>query len=150
MFHTSQRGHSQCTGSSVLFFFQAEDGIRDTSVTGVQTCALPISLVESFRRLHRIGGFSLDRRVGFDETFDLCFQIIGADGGKREKEQQRDWETTHLNYRVKRVAFFAAWRSSASSMRRSISLGIGRPLCSHILGYMLIEVKPGMVLISLM
>src|SRR5437764_4317301 len=24
-------------------FFQAEDGIRDTSVTGVQTCALPIS-----------------------------------------------------------------------------------------------------------
>src|SRR5437762_9461441 len=28
-----------------FFFFQAEDGIRDTSVTGVQTCALPISLV---------------------------------------------------------------------------------------------------------
>src|SRR5260370_19966678 len=29
---------------SFLFFFQAEDGIRDSSVTGVQTCALPISL----------------------------------------------------------------------------------------------------------
>src|SRR5437763_9759864 len=29
--------------SFVFFFFQAEDGIRDTSVTGVQTCALPIS-----------------------------------------------------------------------------------------------------------
>src|SRR5262249_58871257 len=29
--------------SSVCFFFQAEDGIRDWSVTGVQTCALPIS-----------------------------------------------------------------------------------------------------------
>src|SRR5690606_10722741 len=27
-----------------LFFFQAEDGIRDFHVTGVQTCALPISL----------------------------------------------------------------------------------------------------------
>src|SRR5256885_10974685 len=26
----------------VLFFFQAEDGIRDYKVTGVQTCALPI------------------------------------------------------------------------------------------------------------
>ena len=26
----------------MFFFFQAEDGIRDTSVTGVQTCALPI------------------------------------------------------------------------------------------------------------
>src|SRR5262249_639603 len=28
--------------SRVFFFFQAEDGIRDWSVTGVQTCALPI------------------------------------------------------------------------------------------------------------
>src|SRR5437773_9590423 len=28
---------------SFLFFFQAEDGIRDRDVTGVQTCALPIS-----------------------------------------------------------------------------------------------------------
>src|SRR5260370_10963541 len=27
----------------LFFFFQAEDGIRDSSVTGVQTCALPIS-----------------------------------------------------------------------------------------------------------
>src|SRR5256885_4907854 len=27
-----------------LFFFQAEDGIRDYKVTGVQTCALPISV----------------------------------------------------------------------------------------------------------
>src|SRR3712207_9310773 len=27
----------------VFFFFQAEDGIRDIGVTGVQTCALPIS-----------------------------------------------------------------------------------------------------------
>src|SRR5438105_7610145 len=28
---------------SIFFFFQAEDGIRDPLVTGVQTCALPIS-----------------------------------------------------------------------------------------------------------
>src|SRR5689334_23979558 len=32
-----------CTRLS-LFFFQAEDGIRDGTVTGVQTCALPISI----------------------------------------------------------------------------------------------------------
>src|SRR5437762_7025088 len=31
----------------LFFFFQAEDGIRDTSVTGVQTCALPISAVRA-------------------------------------------------------------------------------------------------------
>src|SRR5437016_6528789 len=30
----------------MFFFFQAEDGIRDWSVTGVQTCALPISLTK--------------------------------------------------------------------------------------------------------
>src|SRR2546425_5292558 len=30
--------------SLFFFFFQAEDGIRDKLVTGVQTCALPISL----------------------------------------------------------------------------------------------------------
>src|SRR5437879_8158702 len=33
-----------------FFFLQAEDGIRDTSVTGVQTCALPIS-IDSHKRL---------------------------------------------------------------------------------------------------
>src|SRR5256885_3291428 len=30
------------TAQSLFFFFQAEDGIRDYKVTGVQTCALPI------------------------------------------------------------------------------------------------------------
>src|SRR6266542_6065764 len=30
----------------VIFFFQAEDGIRDATVTGVQTCALPIFVSE--------------------------------------------------------------------------------------------------------
>src|SRR3989449_9274697 len=30
---------------AAVFFFQAEDGIRDVAVTGVQTCALPISVL---------------------------------------------------------------------------------------------------------
>src|SRR3712207_8258174 len=34
----------RCELLSYFFFFQAEDGIRDIGVTGVQTCALPISL----------------------------------------------------------------------------------------------------------
>src|SRR5437762_1666114 len=35
--------NTTCDGTFAChFFFQAEDGIRDTSVTGVQTCALPI------------------------------------------------------------------------------------------------------------
>src|SRR2546430_2153236 len=35
------RHRREIAGSS-FFFFQAEDGIRDLTVTGVQTCALPI------------------------------------------------------------------------------------------------------------
>src|SRR3990167_3980471 len=33
---------------SCSFFFQAEDGIRDLTVTGVQTCALPISNIKQW------------------------------------------------------------------------------------------------------
>src|SRR2546429_1522302 len=43
----SEPSHS----SDVVFFFQAEDGIRDVAVTGVQTCALPIC--GRRRRAHR-------------------------------------------------------------------------------------------------
>src|SRR5437868_15453867 len=34
----------------LFFFFQAEDGIRDRNVTGVQTCALPICLADQHER----------------------------------------------------------------------------------------------------
>src|SRR3989475_3956921 len=44
-FFSSRRRHTRfdCDWSSTIFFFQAKDGIRDLTVTGVQTCALPIS-----------------------------------------------------------------------------------------------------------
>src|SRR2546429_7262561 len=38
-----RRSDIRYSSSVVFFFFQAEDGIRDVAVTGVQTCALPIS-----------------------------------------------------------------------------------------------------------
>ena len=38
-------GEKKGSGKERVFFFQAEDGIRDYKVTGVQTCALPISFV---------------------------------------------------------------------------------------------------------
>src|SRR5438093_5394683 len=45
----SRRGRGRvATGDTrivTFFFFQAEDGIRDWSVTGVQMCALPISTI---------------------------------------------------------------------------------------------------------
>src|SRR6266481_3133370 len=36
----------------LVFFFQAEDGIRDGTVTGVQTCALPIYFLATARLVH--------------------------------------------------------------------------------------------------
>src|SRR5207237_333111 len=38
-----RHANARCSSVTRTFFFQAEDGIRDSSVTGVQTCALPIS-----------------------------------------------------------------------------------------------------------
>src|SRR5699024_12067450 len=38
---------SRSQTTAPVFFFQAVDGIRDRSVTGVQTCALPISAAQS-------------------------------------------------------------------------------------------------------
>src|SRR6266850_7015003 len=39
----------------MFFFFQAEDGIRDYKVTGVQTCALPISRARALQQAHQDG-----------------------------------------------------------------------------------------------
>src|SRR5947209_19344859 len=53
-----------------FFFFQAEDGIRDIGVTGVQTCALPISnffphvCVRVKASASRTNHFSLSQMIG--------------------------------------------------------------------------------------
>src|SRR5699024_12801982 len=49
------------TPTRACFFFQAEDGIRDRNVTGVQTCALPIFSINKFyaRELRIISKHSL-------------------------------------------------------------------------------------------
>src|SRR5205085_8812972 len=45
------------------FLFQAEDGIRALTVTGVQTCALPISRVRRKTSLTRPPAFAISRRT---------------------------------------------------------------------------------------
>src|SRR5256886_6698145 len=61
------------------FFFQAEDGIRDLTVTGVQTCALPIS--SGTMNNLTIGG--LDPRTG--EPFAYYETIAGGMGARPSK-----------------------------------------------------------------
>src|SRR2546422_4219311 len=48
----------------MFFFFQAEDGIRDVAVTGVQTCALPIYRLEREHRAHGLHPLSGRDRPG--------------------------------------------------------------------------------------
>src|SRR5258707_9232842 len=56
--------------SLFFFFFQAEDGIRDIGVTGVQTCALPIC---NRRRSGSIRGSSTPSRV---PLLVLCASLV--------------------------------------------------------------------------
>src|SRR5262250_1405267 len=76
-----------------FFFFQAEDGIRDTSVTGVQTCALPIcppggegEKMEYARRaalavLDQLGPHDLAGAIAFDsQPYELGPLLPVSDG----------------------------------------------------------------------
>src|SRR5205807_6408695 len=62
-----------------VFFFQAEDGIRDYKVTGVQTCALPIS-----DRVERgaLGG-DVDRDGDGEQALVAEFEALRAAHGAR-------------------------------------------------------------------
>src|SRR5690625_930693 len=50
----------------LIFFFQAEDGIRDGHVTGVQTCALPISVTGFYDRMHIEASHAVARTIFID------------------------------------------------------------------------------------
>src|SRR5690606_1106605 len=65
------------------FFFQAEDGIRDFHVTGVQTCALPIYLIRNTSMLEKIrigiaGYGNLGRGVEMALARNPDMQLVGV------------------------------------------------------------------------
>src|SRR3712207_95589 len=76
-----------------FFFFQAEDGIRDIGVTGVQTCALPIW---NFTRLYLLAASAEgDRRATFrvgERPFELTIQDWGGFVGQWDARQWRAGE----------------------------------------------------------
>src|SRR5690625_5341842 len=63
--------------SLLYFFFQAEDGIRDGHVTGVQTCALPISQLQRYRRLGAPGDLPARRRTVLRPTAEQAAPSAG-------------------------------------------------------------------------
>src|SRR2546430_4719908 len=54
------------------FFFEAEDGIRDLPVTGVQTCALPICHGQVFVTAAGNGGNNIDSQPFYPASFGLA------------------------------------------------------------------------------
>src|SRR5215216_8062675 len=88
-----------------FFFFQAEDGIRADLVTGVQTCALPISQAEDAQLVERLyrdetgdAMRALYRLYG-GELYGFTLNAVGDRGSAEEIVQE---------------VFLRAWRHSAS------------------------------------
>src|SRR5438105_12871182 len=65
---------------TLLFFFQAEDGIRDPLVTGVQTCALPISIIDSIDPLTKAADGKPTREARVVESTAFSGLGNGRDG----------------------------------------------------------------------
>src|SRR5215217_8650681 len=108
----------------VFFFFQAEDGIRDIGVTGVQTCALPISrrispelpdlaaevaFAADHEQAHTVGDVLLRRtRLGLLDARRLCEQDAeGPRAVARAMAGQLDWDEARVEHEV------AAWHELA-------------------------------------
>src|SRR5256885_11765079 len=90
----------------VFFFFQAEDGIRDYKVTGVQTCALPILIVIRVGELSGggplpfgVAGALADERFG-GKPAPHGFRLVSFDDKRSEerrvgKEGRSRWSPDH-------------------------------------------------------
>src|SRR5437773_8731013 len=89
-----------------FFFFQAEDGIRDRDVTGVQTCALPISFVfpQSFHGQETANLLMIVKRLREDKrrpyarlcageraVFDEPVEILRSEERRVGKECRSRW-----------------------------------------------------------
>src|SRR2546430_10683431 len=103
-----------------FFFFQAEDGIRDLTVTGVQTCALPIfagprmrtfspSCGEKYWESWRDQRIALSRLVS--RTITLAREVNGGEGiirrkcrSRSQKERDRESKRTYSRHSQKSYA----------------------------------------------
>src|SRR2546430_16552493 len=99
----------------IIFFFQAEDGIRDLTVTGVQTCALPISALlfiqqtaATFVEFVERGDLSDAAHERFNDMMNTHFEGI------------RDYIVTH--YKTNTRTDTEYWRANAANLNLSDDL----------------------------
>src|SRR2546429_386971 len=94
------RAIGNITSHVMFFLFQAEDGIRDVAVTGVQTCALPI--VECSERTdadgsqrRRLGnGWPQDLRSGWRGDYERARRSVPSRRGVRASHEFMDLTAT--------------------------------------------------------
>src|SRR5205807_6794251 len=87
---------SRLTGNK-NFFFQAEDGIRDYKVTGVQTCALPIfetidelaDLVGLKKEVAAITESAMRGEIEYDESLRRRVAVLNGLGEDARSEERR-------------------------------------------------------------
>src|SRR2546430_15691071 len=99
----------------VFFFFQAEDGIRDLTVTGVQTCALPISPESG------PGTFWLEVRIREDAT------LIEVQLGQRGRSEGESRSGAQLEGREPAGVEREPGRRNAGAQRRLRTDDLGAP-----------------------
>src|SRR2546422_11237606 len=103
--------------SRTFFFFQAEDGIRDVAVTGVQTCALPISRARMDGERHSL----YSTREGEREVPRRGWQTVNP-GAHASSVLSLGKKLVHLTSPV-------VWKPHAASGR---SLGVSSSRCDRV------------------
>src|SRR5207248_7140642 len=86
-----------------FFFFQAEDGIRDRTVTGVQTCALPISNVNcgQYGNVANNDNCATIASGGFLEATGSTLRSNGTSGRSEERRVGKECRCRWVTYQYK-------------------------------------------------
>src|SRR2546425_10252851 len=103
----------------MFFFFQAEDGIRDKLVTGVQTCALPISELVTQHGCHLvITDLEMPRMTGYELMVQLrqspstrripVMVVTSRAGAKHRDRAMKEGATAFLTKPVQEDQLIAA------------------------------------------
>src|SRR5699024_11885687 len=99
---------SQSSPIIVSFFFQAEDGIRDRNVTGVQTCALPILLQQEQNLAGQTGAQGLGAHLHGGDALGHV-QVLGVVVEARQRRNRSE---------ERRVGKECRWRWARAQQRR--------------------------------